>query len=62
MLRHAQYQVEHYGEHGMIQLRKHLPWYFKGVPGFRHLRAAAVKVESLDDVERLCVDARKEAA
>ncbi|MBD3281367.1 tRNA dihydrouridine synthase DusB, partial [Candidatus Uhrbacteria bacterium] len=35
MTRHAEYQFETYGEHGLIKLRKHLPWYFKGVYGFR---------------------------
>jgi tRNA-dihydrouridine synthase B len=53
MLRHAKYQVEAYGEYGLIKLRKHLPWYFKGVTGFRKFRADAVHVKSLDDVEEL---------
>jgi tRNA-dihydrouridine synthase B len=53
MLRHAKYQVEAYGEYGLIKLRKHLPWYFKGVPGFRRYRADAVHISTLKDVEEL---------
>ena len=29
---HGRLQVEHYGEKGLIKLRKHLPWYFKKNP------------------------------
>lgn len=63
MRRHAQLQVEHYGENGLIQLRKHLPWYFssrggsasggKGIPSFRQYRQQAVHVSTVQDVENL---------
>jgi nifR3 family TIM-barrel protein len=53
MLKHAQYQVEVYGERGLIKLRKHLPWYFKGFDGFRQYRADAVKVETIEDVRKI---------
>jgi tRNA-dihydrouridine synthase B len=51
--RHGELQFEHYGEKGLIKLRKHFPWYFKGIPGFRQFRAAAVRVSSLEDLDRL---------
>lgn len=53
MLKHAEYQVEVYGERGLIKLRKHLPWYFKGFDGFRQYRADAVKVATIEDVRRI---------
>ncbi len=53
MRRHAQLQVEHYGENGLIQLRKHLPWYFKGIPAFRQYRAAAVRISTIDQLDAL---------
>jgi nifR3 family TIM-barrel protein len=56
MLRHAEYQIEAYGEQGLIKLRKHLPWYFKAVPGFRKFRADAVQVKSLEDVKKIVTD------
>ncbi len=50
MVKHAEYQLETYGDHGLIKLRKHLPWYFKGVIGFRQFRADAVTVSTLRDI------------
>ena len=51
--RHAELQIESYGENGLIKLRKHFPWYFKGIPGFRQFRASAVQVSSLGDLDQL---------
>lgn len=51
--RHAELQIEHYGEKGLIKLRKHFPWYFKSIPGFRQYRAAAVQVSTMSDLDQL---------
>lgn len=51
--RHAELQIEHYGEKGLIKLRKHFPWYFKSIPGFRQYRAAAVHVSTMSDLDSL---------
>lgn len=48
---HARLQVAHYGERGLIKLRKHLPWYFKGMPGLKELRSKLVRINSLDELE-----------
>lgn len=53
MVKHAECQFECYGGHGMVKLRKHLPWYFKGIPGFRQFRACAVTVSTVEDVREL---------
>jgi len=53
MIKHAEYHIEKYGEKGVISLRKHLPWYFKGIAGFRQFRADAVQVKDLTDVKEL---------
>ncbi len=50
---HAQYQIEHYGQNGLIKLRKHFPWYLKSIPGFRKYREQAVKVETIEDINAL---------
>jgi nifR3 family TIM-barrel protein len=50
---HAKYQIEHYGQNGLIKLRKHFPWYFKSIPGFRKYREQAVKVETMEDIDAL---------
>ncbi len=55
---HAQLQVEHYGEKGLIKLRKHLPWYFKGVPGFKALRSKLVRVNTLEELNAILEEAK----
>lgn len=49
---HAKLQIEHYGEKGLINLRKHFPYYFKGDLGNKELRTALVRVSTLEDLER----------
>lgn len=50
---HARSQVEHYGERGLVKLRKHLPWYFKGASEFKALRSRLVRIESLAEIETI---------
>jgi nifR3 family TIM-barrel protein len=49
--RHAELQVEHYGERGLIKLRKHLPWYFKGEHGWKDFRSELVRVSTLAELD-----------
>lgn len=51
--RHAELQVEYYGEQGLVKLRKHFPWYLKGIPGFRQFRALAVRISTMDELDEL---------
>lgn len=60
VLRHARYQIERYGDKGLVNLRKHLPFYFKRelkaeYPkiDFMQLRSALVKVTTLEELEGL---------
>lgn len=48
--KHAKLQVEHYGERGLVKLRKHLPWYFKGL-NTGELKSKLVRINTLDDLE-----------
>ncbi len=41
------------GKQGIIELRKHLVWYFKGFENALELRKASIMIESLEDVERI---------
>lgn len=50
---HARLQVEHYGERGLVKLRKHLPWYFKGASEFKELRSRLVRIQSLAEIETI---------
>lgn len=47
---HAESQVAHYGERGLVKLRKHLPWYFKGASQFKELRSRLVRIETLAEL------------
>jgi nifR3 family TIM-barrel protein len=41
------------GRHGIIELRKHLIWYFKGLPNATEIRKELVKVETLEGVNNI---------
>ena len=54
MLRHARLQLEYKGEYsGIREMRKHVAWYTKGIPGAARLREKINAVESLGDLENL---------
>ena len=54
MLRHAQLQIEFKGEYlGIREMRKHVAWYTKGMPGSARLRDAINKVETYKELEAL---------
>lgn len=49
---HAKLNYKAKGDHGIVEMRKHLCWYFKGFPGASAYRKAFVTVESLDDIKK----------
>ncbi len=51
--KHAYSQVEHYGERGLVKLRKHLPWYFKGASEFKELRSRLVRIQNLVELDQI---------
>lgn len=53
ILRHAKLMFEHKGNHGMMELRKHLGWYIKGIPNASHARGELVRVETYEQVEKI---------
>ncbi|HJD46535.1 tRNA dihydrouridine synthase DusB [Mediterraneibacter glycyrrhizinilyticus] len=54
MLRHARLQLEYKGEYsGIREMRKHVAWYTKGIPGAARLREKINAVESLGELENL---------
>ena len=52
MLLHGQLAFETKGDHGLIELRKHLLWYASGWPGAKNLRSELVNVKTLKDVKK----------
>ena len=55
-LKHAELTYEEKGENGLVELRKHLPFYFAGFPGAARLRIAANNVKTLPELRRLLLD------
>ena len=56
--KHAALQLEHYGDHGLTKLRKHLPWYFKHDPKYKPLKEKLVRISSLAELEEVFEQAR----
>ena len=50
---HARLQVLHYGERGLIKLRKHLPWYFKNMSGWKDIRSALVRISTIQELDEV---------
>ncbi len=59
VLHHARLQVECYGERGLVKLRKHLPWYFKGMPPMPNLKSQLVTVSTLEELEGILYNSGK---
>ncbi len=53
MLEHARLAEARHGSHGLLELRKHLAWYTKGLPNAAALRRQLVQVSSLPELERV---------
>lgn len=59
ILEHLQLHLERYGQKGIVTFRKHLGWYFKTnrleeeIPGIKEFRSRLVRVENVDELEKL---------
>lgn len=53
VIRHAELMVLDKGDKGIMQMRKHLGWYFAGFEGAKQLRSDLVRVMSLDEMKTM---------
>ncbi len=53
VMRHLDLHVEQYGERGIVTFRKHLSWYFKGLPNAKHYRDAMHTAATRADLDRI---------
>jgi len=51
-LRHAELAYNAKGDHGIVEMRKHLVWYTKGWENAKELREKLVRVENIKDIEQ----------
>jgi tRNA-dihydrouridine synthase B len=52
-IHHSELMLKDKGEKGIIQMRKHLAWYFTGFDGAKELRGKLVLVNTLNDIKRI---------
>ncbi|MDP3043495.1 MAG: tRNA-dihydrouridine synthase [bacterium] len=52
-LKHAKLAEKLKGKQGIIEMRKHLCWYVRGLPGASEMRSELARVESLEDVKNI---------
>ncbi|EKD56447.1 MAG: tRNA-U20-dihydrouridine synthase [uncultured bacterium] len=53
ILEHSNLVQELKGVKGIIEMRKHLTWYFKGVPNSKEIREKLVKVNTLEEIKQI---------
>ena len=56
ILRHGELELLAKGDHGMVELRKHLPLYFTGRRGGSGLKKALSQVKTMEELRRLLLD------
>lgn len=52
-LKHATLNYKLKGGQGILEIRKHLAWYFRGFEGASALRQKLIRVEGLDDIKKI---------
>ncbi len=56
---HANYAHQLKKEKGLVEMRKHLLWYFKGIPGIKKMRPEIVQITSLKDIKKIIKNVEK---
>lgn len=52
-IRHAEMMYKKRGKQGVIEMRKHLVWYFKGFSGASELRRKLVHVKTISEIKKI---------
>lgn len=55
-LHHAALMVRDKGDNGILQMRKHLGYYFQGFDGAKELRNQLVRVNSIEEIKRILTE------
>ncbi|MDL2235987.1 tRNA dihydrouridine synthase DusB [Christensenellaceae bacterium OttesenSCG-928-L17] len=59
-LRHAQMQVAFKGAHGIVEMRKHIAWYIKGMPRAAQMRVRVNSCKTLEELAALLEDIKNQ--
>jgi len=52
-IHHAELMYSDKGDNGVVQMRKHLAWYFHGFDGAKELRSKLVLVNSIEEIKQI---------
>ena len=53
MIHHAELALSTKGDHGIIEMRKHLGWYVKGLCNAKQLRSKLVRAGTIDEIKKI---------
>lgn len=53
IMEHVKLALDTEGPYGIIEMRKHLAWYVKGLPRAKKIREELVKVKTLEEIQRI---------
>jgi tRNA-dihydrouridine synthase B len=53
ILEHAKLAFKAKSDHGLLEFRKHLLWYVKGLPEAKNLRSELVKIETIEEIKKV---------
>lgn len=59
ILNHAKLAFKTKGQHGLIELRKHLLWYVKGIANAKDYRQKLVRVEKMSEIKNILNEIKK---
>ena len=52
MIKHAKLVYKNKGDRGILEIRKHLPWYIQNMTGAKKIREKLVRVKTIEDVKK----------
>ena len=53
ILEHAKLHEKHYGKGSLVTFRKHLAFYFKGIPGMKETRVKLMQIKEYEELEKI---------
>ncbi|MDF2674594.1 MAG: dusB, partial [Clostridiales bacterium] len=59
-LLHLNMMYDFKGQKGVIEMRKHLGWYLKGIKGAALMRDSINRLENIDDIKKILIDCKRE--
>lgn len=62
VLKHAKLHEKHYGQGSLVTFRKHLAFYFKGIPNIKDFRAQLIQIKEYKELKKILKEYTKKQA